>query len=75
MREKDAKSPISTLIPCLADCVCRRVRVGDSNNLLVLHYILEEHPAAADVVEDGLHDPARADEAAAAGAPNADKLH
>ena len=52
----------------------RRVRVEDSNNFRVSHYILEEHPAAADVVEDGLHDPARADETAAAGAPSSSIL-
>ena len=31
--------------------------------------LLEQSPATADVVEYGLHDPARADEAAAAGTP------
>ena len=42
---------------------------------VVVTYVLEKHPASADVVEDGLHDPAGTDEAAAAGAPDSEKLH
>ena len=54
---------------------CLNIRTSDIYCTAVVTYVLEKHPAAADVVEDGLHDPARADEAAAAGAPNSINLN